>query len=555
VPPFWTPERVSLLLLAAYGVGAGLLLLRWLLAHALLARLLRQARLAPEAAIRLLAGLGPGPPPRLLVSPRTAVPFSHGLRRPTIVLPAGLCERASPLVLRWVLAHERAHLERRDGRACLLLGLAQVLFYPLPWFWRLARQVRLCQEYVADAIAAAGGHPADYAEFLLAWAAAPPPPALGSGVGGRVSDLTRRIVMLLQTPVAVERRCPRRWSLLAATVVLALGVTAAGVGLDARAAPVPQKKDEPGKDEPKKEEPKKDGPKKEEPKKDEPRPERPPLTLQEVHEQFAQDLRQAQEALQKAIRDAQQQFQQNMDPEALQKSIRNAQAEFQKAQRQAQEEFQRAMELAQRPGLAPARPRPAFRGAEARLGVRLEPIGATLAEQLGLPPGQGLVLEEVLAGSPAARAGLRSHDVLIEWDGKPVSDKPEEFARQLSAIQGEVKVDVVVLRKGQRQAVKGLNLPARGAGFVQPAQRFLLNISAQRNGDRLTTRLHEGSLMITVAGRVEGEQFKLDDIAVQDAGPMMRYDSLDKVPEKYRDRARLAVEVSQKSVGQAAPKP
>jgi beta-lactamase regulating signal transducer with metallopeptidase domain len=554
--PFWTAERVVAALVVAYAVVAGLLLLRWLLAHALLFRLLRQATPAPPRVAAIFDELAPARRPRLLCSERARVPFSHGLWRPTVVLPAALAETAPAEVLRWALAHELTHLERRDGLACLLLGLGQVLFFPLPWFWWLGRQVRLCQEYVADAAAcAAGGRPEDYAEFLLAWAEAPPPPAGVTGVSGPVSDLFRRITMLLQSP-APARRCPRRWSLLAGAAGLSLAVLAAGLGVYAPAAPLPDKPAE-KKDEPKQAQPKPDQPGKDEPKKDEPKKDDRPMNFLELQEQFQRDLMQAQADLQKAIREAQEQFQQNMDVEALQKAILKAQADFQKIQRKATER------LAQQDFNRPFRNLLlGQRGVEPRLGARVEPLGAALAEQLGVEAGKGLVLADVPADSAAAKAGLKVNDVLLEVAGKPVSGKPDELTRQLDAVKPDAKVDLVVLRKGKKETLKGVTLPEAPLGFFPPAEALALRgignfptITSQRMGDRFSTRIQEGRLTLTVTGRIDGDKVKVGEVIVNDGRNHNVYDGLDKVPEQYRDRAKQAVEVTEKGVLRLAPKP
>jgi beta-lactamase regulating signal transducer with metallopeptidase domain len=110
-------------------------------------------------------------------------PLSFGVVRPTVVLPAALARSASP----GVLAHELAHLGRRDAWSAVLLGLGQAVYFFVPWFWWLRREVRLCQEYIADAAAAStGGSAEDYAQFLLSWVAAPAPPAGVSGVSGSI---------------------------------------------------------------------------------------------------------------------------------------------------------------------------------------------------------------------------------------------------------------------------------------------------------------------------------------------------------------------------------
>jgi beta-lactamase regulating signal transducer with metallopeptidase domain len=133
--PVWSlpsPATLAWLVIAAYGCAAALLLGRLLLGHLALGRLLRAARSAPPRVARLFGEVSAGRP-RLLVSPRVRVPFSCGLLRPAVVLPAALAETAPEPVLRWVLAHEGKHLERRDACAGLLFGLGQGLYFALPW--------------------------------------------------------------------------------------------------------------------------------------------------------------------------------------------------------------------------------------------------------------------------------------------------------------------------------------------------------------------------------------------------------------------------------------
>jgi hypothetical protein len=104
---------------------------------------------------------------------------------------------------------------------------------------------------------------------------------------------------------------------------------------------------------------------------------------------------------------------------------------------------------------------------EARLGAQLSQPSATLVDQLDLPKGQGMVLEEVGPNSPVARAGMKTHDILLEVNGKPVPSKPEEFDKLLAGIEANKKVDAVVLRKGVKKTVKGLSLPEEKRGLLQ----------------------------------------------------------------------------------------
>ncbi|MBA4065423.1 MAG: hypothetical protein C0501_17260 [Isosphaera sp.] len=105
-----------------------------------------------------------------------------------------------------------------------------------------------------------------------------------------------------------------------------------------------------------------------------------------------------------------------------------------------------------------------------RLGVRLEPLTPVLVEQLGLEAGRGVVLAEVIEGSPADKAGLRANDIVIEFAGKPVTDVPADFTAQVNAAKGG-KVDAVVLRKGKKVELKGIELPDAPAAPRRPAVR------------------------------------------------------------------------------------
>ena len=61
--------------------------------------------------------------------------------------------------------------------------------------------------------------------------------------------------------------------------------------------------------------------------------------------------------------------------------------------------------------------------------------------------------------SAAAKAGIHNHDILLELNGKAVPSNPAEFVRALQDVKPDTKVDIVVLRKGKRETVKGLSLP------------------------------------------------------------------------------------------------
>jgi Zn-dependent protease with chaperone function len=147
--------------------------------------------------------------------------FTLGWWQPTIYLSRGLLEQCSELDVACILAHERAHKQRRDN---LRLLVAMVLTAPLPR--RLTRgqleDLQLLHELAADRSAARDCGPEAVAAALLRVARLqnmPYPQACAAFTG---SKTLFRVEVLLQEPPA---RLPGLWSLALAAGVL-LGVIA-----------------------------------------------------------------------------------------------------------------------------------------------------------------------------------------------------------------------------------------------------------------------------------------------------------------------------------------
>jgi len=217
--------------LAGVAIGTGW----WLVGIAGLARLLWSSQHAPSRCRELLAEISGGRSDRvrLLVSRHLNQPFASAWGRAVIVLPENLC--GDEQALRWCLAHEWAHVDGRDFRSWLLAGLARVLFFYQPLLWWLRRQLRLCQDFVADSQAARHAPEVeDYAEFLTSRAAGRLHPALGLSMGCHKSELYRRVIMLLKNE-SLESRIPRLWTVSVTVIALVLVGVVAAVSLVPRA--------------------------------------------------------------------------------------------------------------------------------------------------------------------------------------------------------------------------------------------------------------------------------------------------------------------------------
>ena len=135
--------------------------------------------------------------------------------------------------------HEWSHVERRDARAWNLAAVAGLVLFYQPLFWWLRRQLRLCQDYLADDRASSLASAEDYAMYLVGLARAHRNglslPALG--VGDRRSNLYRRVAMLVHNHEPLEQRCHALWSLAAFVSAAIVMVVAAGLRLDAAPSP------------------------------------------------------------------------------------------------------------------------------------------------------------------------------------------------------------------------------------------------------------------------------------------------------------------------------
>jgi beta-lactamase regulating signal transducer with metallopeptidase domain/protocatechuate 3,4-dioxygenase beta subunit len=101
-------------------------------------------------------------------SREVGAPVVMGVVKPMILVPVALANRLTPAQVEAVLAHELAHLHRRDHWAVMVQRLVETLlfFHPAVW-WMSRRMESLREEACDDYVVAAGCDPADYAEALV----------------------------------------------------------------------------------------------------------------------------------------------------------------------------------------------------------------------------------------------------------------------------------------------------------------------------------------------------------------------------------------------------
>jgi beta-lactamase regulating signal transducer with metallopeptidase domain len=160
---------------------------------------------------------------QVLASTQACLPMTFGVWRPVIVLPAQLIESADRRQLHYCLSHEWAHIRSGDNVTWWFVRMLQPLLWFQPLFWRLRRELRLCQDQLADHFAAHGAHNrVDYAELLLSlarrqtrWHSVP-----ALTMAGRPSSIRRRVELLLTDgfSLATSMRRSVAWMLAACMV-------------------------------------------------------------------------------------------------------------------------------------------------------------------------------------------------------------------------------------------------------------------------------------------------------------------------------------------------
>ena len=85
----------------------------------------------------------------------------------------------------------------------------------------------------------------------------------------------------------------------------------------------------------------------------------------------------------------------------------------------------------------------------AMLGVMLAELTPEIADGFGLPNTDGVLIERVFPGSPADRAGIKRNDVIVQFDGEPVTTR-EKFRLKVADTPSGRRVPIVVLREGKR---------------------------------------------------------------------------------------------------------
>jgi serine protease Do len=86
------------------------------------------------------------------------------------------------------------------------------------------------------------------------------------------------------------------------------------------------------------------------------------------------------------------------------------------------------------------------------LGVSIQDLNKELASALGVQDAKGALVNNVISGQPAETAGIKRGDVIVQFDGKPVSNV-RALQRAVSFTPVGKQVQLQVLRQGKLEAI------------------------------------------------------------------------------------------------------
>jgi serine protease Do len=177
------------------------------------------------------------------------------------------------------------------------------------------------------------------------------------------------------------------------------------------------------------------------------------------------------------------------------------------------------------------------------LGVEVQPVGADIAESLGLKSAAGALVDKTMPGTPAGDAGLKAGDVITKVNGQEVKDAGD-LTRQIGLMKPGDKVQLSYLRDGaeksidvtlaqqktestasaetgQNKLTPALGLQLAPASQVDGAgQRGVAIVGVDPNGDAAQKGLQTGDIILDVGGKPVStpEEVKSDIAKAQQDG-------------------------------------
>lgn len=138
----------------------------------------------------------------------------------------------------------------------------------------------------------------------------------------------------------------------------------------------------------------------------------------------------------------------------------------------------------------------------AYLGVSLQDIDRNLAEAYKLSKPEGSLITQVAPNSPAAKAGFKAGDVILKFNGTPIS-RTSELLNYLNRAAPNQSIQLEVLRDDSRRNISAMlstapdDTPAKADAAQQPSKGPVLGVSIRDlNASELNQLGTKGGILI-----------------------------------------------------------
>jgi serine protease Do len=142
------------------------------------------------------------------------------------------------------------------------------------------------------------------------------------------------------------------------------------------------------------------------------------------------------------------------------------------------------------------------------LGIMIQDITPKLAKSFGLKSDKGVLVSEVVKGSPADKAGLLSGDVILRFDGKEI-ENAHKLSQLAAATAPNTQVKIDLLRKGKEETIslKVGTMPTEGGQqMVSPKEQSDWGMTVQELTPQLAKQLglESGKTGVVISNIKEG---------------------------------------------------
>ena len=178
------------------------------------------------------------------------------------------------------------------------------------------------------------------------------------------------------------------------------------------------------------------------------------------------------------------------------------------------------------------------------IGVGSAPVPAVVSAQLGLPESTGLVIEDVVPESPAAKAGLEKNDVVAAVGDKNLQSL-EDLIAVVQASEGK-EIEITFYRTGKRQSAKltPAERPKEHFAFTGEGQRYEVQLGSEDGVQFLRpgvvfARKIELPKELTISVTRKDKEPATAEVTVDGKKYQATLETVDQLPEGVREHVRM----------------